>query len=143
MLKKVLSVVLVLVTILSLTITANAQTTNSVAASETSTVQPRYSYTSNTSVGLDINDGIALCWADLCGYSGTTTQIKIKMTLQKKTLFWWNDVETDSLTVNDYTATLYNEIAVGSGTYRVKAEFTVYCGSDYEEITSYSQEYKY
>ena len=65
------------------------------------------------------------------------------MTLQKHTFLWWSTVETWEGTFNDFFGTLSETIHVGSGTYRVKADFTVYSGSASEDITMYSQENKY
>ena len=62
------------------------------------------------------------------------------MALQKHTLLWWSEVETWESTFDNFYGTL-NEIAyVGKGVCRVKAKFTVYCGSNSEEVTICSQE---
>lgn len=114
------------------------------SATGQTTVQPRWSYTNVTFVGLSIpSSGYAVCTADAEGYPGTTTKIYIKMTLQKHTFLWWSTVETWEGTFNDFFGTLSETIHVGSGTYRVKADFTVYSGSASEDITMYSQENKY
>ena len=97
-----------------------------------------------TFVGLSISSsGTATCSADAEGYYGTTTKVHIKMTLQKYTILWWSKVETWEGTFNQAYGALCETAQVGSGTYRVKAEFTVYSGSNSEEITSYSQENKF
>ncbi len=111
---------------------------------EKNQVQPRYSYTNMTYVTIKIpSSGNATCLADVQGYDGITTKIHIKMTLQKHTVLWWSKVETWETTINDFVGYLSRSTQVGSGTYRVKAEFTVYSGSNSEEITSYSQECKF
>lgn len=111
---------------------------------EENQVQPRWSYTDMTYVALRItSSGTATCLADVEGYDGTTTKIHIKMTLQKYTVLWWSKVETWETTINDFCGFLSKNTQVGSGTYRVKAEFTVYSGSKSEEITSHSQQYKF
>ncbi len=114
------------------------------AATTENQVQPRWSYTNLTYVTVKItSDGTATCLADIEGYDGITTKIYIKMTLQKYTFLWWSKVETWETTINDFYGFLSRQTQVGSGTYRVKAEYTVYSGSNSEQITSYSQENKF
>ena len=114
------------------------------AATTENQVQPRWSYTDMTFVNILIDsDGTATCLADIEGYDGITTKIYIKMTLQKYTFLWWSKVETWETTIYDSVGFLSRQTQVGSGTYRVKAEYTVYSGSNSEQITSYSQEYKF
>ncbi len=114
------------------------------AATAEDQVQPRWSYTDMTYVTIAIDsDGDATCLADVEGYDGLTTKLYIKMTLQKYTVLWWSKVETWEITIHDFYGYLSQTTQVGSGTYRVKAEFTVYSGSSSEEITSYSQECKF
>lgn len=137
--KTALCLLMSLLLLLPLNLVASAAS----PAEETS-VQPRWSYTDITFVGLSIpTSGNAVCTADAEGYQNITTKIHIKMTLQKHTLLWWSKVETWEGTFNTYYGTVCKTIQVGSGTYRVKAEFTVYSGSQSEEITSYSQENKF
>ena len=117
---------------------------NIMASAAESQIQPRWSYTDMTFVGLDITtNGTAYSTADVLGYDGITTKVYIKMTLQKYTFLWWSKVETWEGTFNNYYGTLCETTQVGSGTYRVKAEYTVYSGSNSEDITMYSQEYKF
>jgi len=137
--KTALCLLMSLLLLLPLNIMASAATT-----AEENQVQPRWSYTNMTYAGLSIApDGKAISAADAEGYYGTTTKIHIKMTLQKYTLLWWSKVETWEGTFNTYYAAMNETTYVGSGTYRVKAEFTVYSGSNSEEITMYSQENKF
>ncbi len=114
------------------------------AATTENQVQPRWSYTNITYVDVHIaSDGTATCLADAQGYDGITTKIYIKMTLQKYTFLWWSKVETWETTIYDSVGFLSRTTQVGSGTYRVKAEYTVYSGSNSEDITMYSQENKF
>ncbi len=137
--KTALCLLLSLLLLLPLNMVASAATTT-----ENTTVQPRWSYTNITYAGLSIaTDGKAISAADAEGYQNITTKIHIKMTLQKHTLLWWSKVETWEETFNTYYAAMNEATYVGSGTYRVKAEFTVYSGSNSEEITIYSQEDKF
>ena len=147
MVKKIISLMLSIVLIFCVSIVASAESPVVIPGTLEQTesdVMPCYEYTSNavTSLGISTN-GTATCSASLNGYSGTTTKIVIKITLQKKTLLWWSTEESWSTTINNYFGSLVKTASVGSGTYRVKAEFTVYSGSNSEEITIYSQEKKY
>ncbi len=101
--------------------------------------QPLLDYTSSATVNMSISNGTVYGTARLIGYN-TTDKIKITMTIQKKTLLWWSEVDTWTTTYYDSYATMSKSCSVGSGTYRVKAEFTAYCGSDSETITAYSGE---
>ncbi len=107
-----------------------------------SLVQPLFEYTNVTGVSLSISGGKATCVTTINGYYGITTKIVIKMTLQKKTLLWWSKQESWTTTINDWYGGLTKTASVGSGTYRVKVEFTVYSGSKSEDITTHSQEKK-
>ena len=112
------------------------------SVAEENVVQPRLNYTGNTMITLSITtSGTAYCAADVEG-NNLATKVHIKMTLQKYTVLWWSKVETWEGTFNDVYGTLSETAQVGSGRYRIKAEFTVYSGSDYEEITDYSPEKK-
>ena len=104
-------------------------------------VQPRFSYTAFTATGLDISTkGAATCLASVEGYDGITTKIHIEMKLQKYTVLFWRNVESWEGTFNDMEAIFVKNATVGSGRYRVKAIYTVYSGSNSEEITAFSQE---
>lgn len=109
------------------------------AIADNNIAQPLLDYTSSATVGISISSGTAYCESQLIGYS-STDKIKITMTLQKKTLLWWSEVDTWTTTYYDSVALMSKSCTVGSGTYRVKAEFTAYCGSDSETITVTSGE---
>ena len=149
MFKRILSILMAAVMLFSLGTVVSAES-ESLTENESSVInyiegneiQPLYSYTNTVSTTISISNGQATCYTKVNGYSGTTTKIQIKMTLQKKTLFWWSDQQSWSSTTNGYTATLAKTASVGSGTYRVKAEITVYSGTKSESITQYSQEVK-
>ncbi len=147
MVKKIMSLMLSIVLVFCVTIVASAESpvvTPLTLEQTESDVMPCFEYTNTTATSLSIStNGTATCLATLNGYSGTTTKIVIKMTLQKKTLLWWSTEESWSTTINSWYGGLSKTASVGSGTYRVKVEFTVYSGSNSEEITTYSQEKTY
>lgn len=112
-----------------------------IVSAEETTVQPRLSYTNYVITGLNITtSGVAYCTASAEGYDGITTKIHIEMKLQKYTVLWWSAVETWEGTFNNYYGALSTSKSIGSGRYRVKAVYTVYSGSNSEEITGTSQE---
>lgn len=110
-----------------------------------STVMPRYSYTGYTYTALTITSGgTAYCTADVEGYDNITTKIHINMKLQQYLAMQWTTIGEWEGTFNDIYGILdKTKTLTSSGRYRVKAVFTVYSGSAYETITSYSQEQYY
>lgn len=140
--KRIISVILTVVMLCSMGMGTQLFSVNAQVI-EDAGVQPLYDYTSSTSVLLSISDGTAICSATLDGYAGITTKVSIDMTLQKKTLWWWSEVQTWHTTYYENYAICTESTTVGSGTYRVKAEFIAYSGTASESITSYSQEYSY
>ncbi len=140
MLKKIAFAVIAIVLCLTLSLGVSAVEADTVFADSSieSQVQPRYSYTSLVTTSLKDSSGNANCGASLVGYDGITTKIQITMTLQKKSLLWWSEVQEWTLTANDFIASFSKTKAVGSGKYRVKAVYKVYSGSASESITDYS-----
>ena len=150
MFKKMVSIILCLIMAAS-AITASAASSDS-AQSEVGTTSDTsngdfsvfFAYTAVNQTTITIDSGTATCDAYLGGYAGITTSISITMTLQKKVLLWWNTVETWTMSVDDWSANLTRtHTGLGSGTYRVKAVYVVYSGSNSETITSYSPESTY
>ena len=143
MFKKFVSIMLSIVLFCSLGIVASATTAEKdvyvESLSHYSEIQPRYEYTSNCTASIGISNNKANCTATLQGYSNTT-KIEITMTLQKKSLLWWSKVDSWSTTVNGFIGSLSKSSSISSGTYRTKAVFKVYNGSNSESITIYSQE---
>ena len=146
MFKRGISLLMVLVLLLGFSVSSYADPVipiDRIVTENDSAIQPLYAYTRTYDESLSISNGTAKCTSSLTGINGTTTKIVIKMTLQKKTLLWWSEVETWSATYNTYYGTMTKSTTVGSGTYRVKAVYTVYSGSNSESITDYSSQYKY
>lgn len=141
MFKKIISIVLSLIIVSSIGTVAFAQDT--IPEYE---VAPCYEYTSQASNALTINSstGVATYSCSVDGYRGTTTKISVTMTLQKKVLFWWSEVDTYTKTVSDYYIHVSDKYTLSdSGTYRAKADITVYSNSNSEEITCTSQQVSY
>lgn len=115
--KKALSVILVLVTLIAITIPAFA------AAPDNTGVSPQYTYIRTTDVGFDIDNGIATCSA-YCYASGNYT-VEIECQLQRYTGSKWAPVKTWTASGTRY-ASVYENWAVYSGyTYRLYVTFHI------------------
>ena len=132
MFKKIISILLTVVLLFTCTLSSYAALPGG-----DSIVQPMYNYVDRVDTTLSITNGKALCKVDILGYS-TTTKIEIDLTLQKKTALWWSTVEAWEVNYLQYTAQHSRTFSVNSGTYRLKAVYKVYSGTNYETITEYS-----
>lgn len=104
-------------------------------------IAPRYSYTNSCSSTLTISGSTATCESEATGYYGETTKIVISQTLQKynSSTGKWSDVASWRETDTGYHGSAtYTKSGLSSGSYRIEAEFYVYAGSNYEQITIYS-----
>lgn len=74
----------------------------------------------------------------------TVKSIVVTQTLEKSTLWWWDEINTWEKSFNQSYATYTNsQSSLSSGTYRVKSVFTVTAtNGDTEAITVYSAEKK-
>ena len=128
--KRIITVILCLSILFSFCCIANA-----------AGVQPRYSYCSSVKTQLSVYNGNANCVSSCIGYSSLTRSISIDMTLQKKVLWWWDDVTSWNATYSGEYASMSRTESVGGGTYRVKTEFTITANDgNTESITEYSEE---
>lgn len=129
--KRIITVILCLLMLFSFCCIANA-----------AGVQPRrYSYCSDASVKLTISSGTAYCKSGVSGYADLTRSVSIDMTLQKKVLWWWDDVTSWNAAYSGEYASMSRTESVGGGTYRVKTEFTITANDgNTESITEYSEE---
>ncbi|MBP3390676.1 MAG: hypothetical protein J6L58_03205, partial [Clostridia bacterium] len=109
------------------------------SVSAETTVQPRYTYTAMHSTTLIINDDVAIVESFVDGYS-TVTSIKMTLTLQKKVLWWWDDVTEWSDIAPRDSLTMSESTTIGSGTYRAKLVAVVCSGTESETIEGYSSE---
>lgn len=114
MCKKVLSIILTLALCCGIGLSAEAVAVSNLSATDSfesgNTAQPCYIYTSDVNVNLTNSSGNAKCTTTVNGYAGTATKIKITMTLQKKTLFWWSKDTSWTTTVSDYYASLSKQL---------------------------------
>lgn len=139
--KRIFAFVTALVMMLSLVSVsfAEADLPERIEIEQGSEIMPLYDYTSTYSTSLSISGGSATAKASIIGKS-SVTKITIELTLQKKNLLWWKEVESHIMTYYNTAAGPSLTKAVGSGTYRTKAVYTVYSGSNSETITDYSSQ---
>ena len=129
MTKKFLSFVLAALMLVMVPLSVSAETA----------VQPRYSYTGSHSTTLIIKNDVAYVESVVDGYSSVTS-IKMTLTLQKKVLWWWDDVaEWSDITPGKHLA-MSESTSIGSGTYRAKLVAVVCAGTNSETIEGYSSE---
>lgn len=138
MIKKVFSVLAILLLCLSLPVRASASTIPIVA------VQPYYEITINANSVLFINGTTADCQSSVKGYSDVT-KITAVQTLQKQGFLWsWSKYDGTEWTKTVYTNTLAmsnTKTGLSSGKYRLKTVFTLTDkDGKTEKITVYSDE---
>lgn len=106
----------------------------------TETIQPRYSYTNSIRSNISISSGKATCTSTVTGKS-TVTKIEATQYLEKKVLWWWEEVDHWDKTVNGdnlYMCNSKDNIDSGA-TYRARTVATVYYGTDYEIVEDTSK----
>ncbi len=130
MIKKVLSIFLVVLMLAVVPLGVSAET-----------VQPRYAHVTRHSTTLSISNDVANITSQVIG-DNDVTSIKMTLVLQKKTVLWWSDVAEFSDIAPRTSLTMIESYAVGSGKYRVKMTARVCFGSgpNYEDIEGYSAE---
>ena len=103
-------------------------------------VEARYAYTTSVTSTLTISNGTAYCKSSAKGNS-TVTKIDGIQYLEKKNGDKWEVIDSwsDSLSRNSLNMSNSKD-NISSGTYRVKAVFTVYSGSSSEVVEKISTE---
>ncbi len=107
-----------------------------------SIVSPCYSYTNSLTTTLSISKGEASCRTTIYGISGTTTKIVVTQYLEKKNGKSWDEVKKWSdIPYENWWCNCTNSYTVTeSGTYRLRTEAKVYCGTKYENVDITSTE---
>lgn len=101
-----------------------------------------YVYTNFCYSSLYISGSNGECVSHLTGYSGVTTKIKVEQHLQVRDGNRWRNTQNWTKTYYTYHAHFVNNRTLYFGnTYRVYTTFTVYSGSNYETISTYSNAY--
>lgn len=87
-------------------------------------ISPYWANFASIKAYIDVNSsGTANFTASVSGYSSISS-LKITATIQKQTLWWWDDVKTFSKTIYSSSGTYSDSHYVGSGTYRLKVTVT-------------------
>lgn len=105
-------------------------------------VEARFAYVTSVTSTLTISSNTAYCVSVAKGNS-TVTKIEGTQFLEKKNGSKWETVgecEWDDSSNRNSLTMSNSKSSLGSGTYRVRAVFTVYCGSDSEEVEKISKE---
>ena len=103
---------------------------------------PCYTYTDCLTTSFGVYDGEASCATTIYGIPGTTTKIVVTQILEKKNGKSWDEVKKWSdITYNNWWCNCTNSYTVTeSGTYRLRTEAKVYCGSKSEDVDITSTE---
>lgn len=109
---------------------------------DSSIASPYYSYTNRIVTSFGVYEGEASCVTTIYGISGTTTKIVVTQILEKKNGKSWDEVKKWSgITYNNWYCNCTNSYTVTeSGTYRLRTEAKVYCGTKYENVDITSTE---
>lgn len=102
-------------------------------AEQSTVITPYWANIASIKPYISVSGGTASITASVSGYSNVTS-LKITATIQKQTLWWWDDVKSFSKTIYSSSGTLSDSYAVGSGTFRLKVTVT----ADSETATVYS-----
>ena len=100
----------------------------SVQASENE-VMPRFNNTMQATTRFNIeSDGLAVASYSFYGYAGITTKVVISSKIEKKFLWWWNDVDgaswTDEVSGYKFSTMHYYNLSK-SATYRLVYEYQI------------------
>lgn len=108
-------------------------------------IVPMWDYTNYTNTTLTISgSGTATATGVITGYQNITTSVSIYLYLQQYKNDAWTTIDSWYETFDSYKGTLEETTSVSPCySYRVKASYYAYCGSDYENIINYSQTVSY
>ena len=114
-------------------------------------ITPRYNNTAIVETSFVIDDnGVAWVSAMYNGYIGITTGAKITIKLEKKFLWWWNDVDNgcaDNTYVKEFTGDFdslsYSLQLSKTGKYRATVVYTIYGTAGDPDVITYTGECEY
>ena len=136
--KKFTTILLVIVALCTMIIPAHA------AEDE---IMPRFNNTIQVTTHFNIeSNGLAVATYSFIGYTGIATKVVINSKIEKKFLWWWNDVDGAEWTIeveNDVYAGNHTHQLTKSGTYRLVYEYTVYGTGGSADVISSSIEREY
>lgn len=122
-------------------LTVFANTMEPLTYNQAGNITPRLTYIDDAQTALSINNGVARvdCWVK--GDVLNATKAKVIAELQLKSGSSWIAYGTWTETANAFKASVYETKSVKAGqTYRVKATYTVWEGSQSETIVVFSDE---
>ncbi|MBQ2810005.1 MAG: hypothetical protein IJF11_03840 [Clostridia bacterium] len=104
-----------------------------------SLIMPRYNNVDYVNTEFNISDsGKAIVRVQYMGIEGETTGATITTKIEKKFLWWWNDVDdaswTDQATGYNFSTTHSVDLSSG-GTYRCTYEYSIYGTGATDEIS--------
>lgn len=150
--KKIISIVLTLILVLSMASFAFAEENTSEDTNDYSweltqidgtPAVERWKYTAATSQGCYVDSGEYIGNAAVTGNTGVT-KITIFMYPQMKSGNGWTNLTTFQDTKNGRSLAAEHYYSPCSrGTYRTRCSYYVYVGDSYEHIIAYSREYTY
>lgn len=144
MFKKFVSVLLCCVMLFTVPLAASAQEPE-VSTDEAYEVVPFYEHATQVNAYLTDKGFGVYCDASFRGTSDVT-MVWIRVKLQKKFLWWWNEVDaSDELIQGQNISHTFMFAYDGGGTYRAEVEFAIYNGSGtvVERPTIYTNEVVY
>ena len=124
-----------------LTLVPMASMAENITSQQDNQITPRWSciVEAESDFIIDGNTATVDCWVK--GNYGSATKAKVIAELQVKSGNNWIPVAIWTDTQNGYEASVYEEKAVTTGhTYRVKGTFTVWEGSQSEEVILFTNE---
>jgi len=146
-----LTLVIVFLSNAVLPVTVNAASSDlGATGAQTLSVVPLNNNTNTTAVCFQIIDGEGIAEATFVGYDHITTGATITIKIQKKTLFWWSDVDNGQPD-NTWTDVVYGTQGIVShslpitktGKYRAIFTFTVSGYGNEDDIIEQTYETEY
>ena len=136
--KKITTILLVIVALCTMIIPVHASENE---------VMPRFNNTLQVTTMFNIeSSGKAVATYSFFGYDGITTRVVISSKIEKKFLWWWNDVDgaewIDEIEGSVYAGEHTHQLTK-SGTYRLVYEYTVYGTGGDPDVISNSIEKEY
>ena len=112
-----------------------------------SLIMPRYNNVDYVNTEFNISDsGKAIVRVQYMGIEGETTGATITTKIEKKFLWWWNDVDGASWTDESnthYCSNTHSYQLSKSGTYRATITYTVYGSGGEADVITREMEEKY
>ena len=110
---------------------------STLAAFPASAASPRLNNTLVTNENFFIDNGVAVIGVAYTGYEGVTKSATISITLERKTLFWWSEVATCVIGLNDWINGATERIELEKrGEYRATIQYTIRGSGGADDVLS-------